>query len=120
MLLACWFSCASLVGLQELDRLPSAFPLTLPSEPGIITAPPAGGQVAVDVVFPTAEAARSGFAALAEQARAKGFRQTSRHVDKREEVVLTGDQGQITLGCCPRRADRRHLVFVTWLEDPPK
>lgn len=119
MFLAWWMSCAWLVGLEELEALPPGFPLDVAAETGKITAPPEGGQVAVDAVFETADAARAGFQTLITQATERGFAERDRAVvDKRDQVVLEGPSGRVTLGCCPVRADRRHLVFVTWEESP--
>lgn len=112
-------SCASLVGLEELDTLPAAFPLTISGETGHITTPPAGGQVAVDVVWETEEEARESFSALRAQAEGKGFAlHREGRVDKRDQVVLEKSGERLTLGCCPARADRRRLVFVKWEEAP--
>ncbi len=106
--------CPSWYGLERLDALPPDFPLLLEAELGEITTS-AGGQVAVDLVFETEAEAREAWTRLAAQAEAKGFaRAEEGRVGKRDRVVLSGPGGRVELGCCPTRADRAALVFVSW------
>ncbi len=104
-------SCASWFGLSELDALPTDFPLDVDVETGHITSP---------VVHDDAEVARATGIALRAQAEARGFVVAEeRREKKRERVVMTGPDGRIELGCCPQRADRRHLVLITWWPQAP-
>lgn len=107
-------ACASLVGIEELDELPARFPLEIAAPTGHVTRAPSG-QVAVDAVYEDAAAARAGWARLVEAAEGDGFSRVEEgRVDKRDRVVLEGPRGRLQLDCCPQRADRRHLVLVSW------
>jgi hypothetical protein len=107
--------CASWYGLRELDAVPADFPLTLGGEVGQVTVPEHGGQIAVDLAFDTAPEARAAWEALRAQAHDRGFAEVSTGtVGRRERAVLEGPEGRLELGCCPQRADRAYLVFVSW------
>ena len=107
--------CASLMGLDELETLPADFPIAIEGEVGHITAMKDGRQIAVDAVFPSEEKAREGWQALEAAAKANGFEKKERSTrDKKERVLLQGPKGKIELACCPQRADRQWLVYVTW------
>lgn len=113
-MIALLLACASLARLTELEELPADFPLAVDGELGRITTPQAGGQVSVDVVHPSQEAARETWKALRQQAEFKGFEVTEEgHRDKRDRVILERPSQRIELGCCRQRADRQWLVFVT-------
>lgn len=110
--------CASLMGLEELESLPEGFPLEVGAETGKITRVE-GGPVAADLVFDEGEDARAHWKKLRADAEAAGWRVvTEGREGKRDRVVLEGDDGKLELGCCLQRADRRHLMFVSWWPAP--
>ena len=103
------------MGLEELESIPAEFPLAIRGEVGKITQLRDGGQVSFDLVFEGEEAAREEWRALQGKASSAGFKVTdTTPLKKRERVVLEGEAGRLELGCCPQRADRKTLVFVTW------
>lgn len=107
--------CASLAGLQELEALPSTFPLSIEAPLGRITSPRGGTQISVDLVHPDEQAARSDWRALIEQATHRGLAVVEEgRVDKRDRVVLEGASGRLQLECCPQRADRQRLILISW------
>ncbi len=114
-----WFlaliGCASWYGLRELDALPSDYPLALPGAVGQITEPATGGQIAVDLVFETEDEARAAWEALQAQVVERGFAKVDEgRVNKRDRVAFEGPRGRVEVSCCPKRADRAVLVFVSW------
>ncbi|MEM6930118.1 MAG: hypothetical protein AAF602_24475 [Myxococcota bacterium] len=110
-------ACASWFGLEVLDELPEAFPLTLRGPMGQVTQTE-GGHVAVDEVHDTEPEARTAWNALRAEATARGFAVTDAERRKKLEVtVLEGDNGKIELQCCARRADGQWLVLMSWF--PP-
>jgi len=112
--LAFALGCASWFGLEVIDELPADFPLEPSGEIGHITRTRAG-HVAVDEVFEDAEAARAAWETQIARATSRGFTETSRERrDKRDVAVLEGARGRLELQCCPRRADRKALVLVSW------
>lgn len=111
--------CASWLGLQELEQLPAGFPLAIDGPTGKITRADSG-QVAVDLPFAEELDARARWQALREQAVASGFRVTLEgHRDKMDRITLDGTGGRLELACCRQRADRQHLVFVSWWPTQP-
>lgn len=109
--------CASLVGIEELPGVPEGFPIEVQGEPGHVTRSPIG-QVAVDLAHPDDETARAAWTAMIEQAEARGWVVGEREKrDKRDHVVLHGPDGRLDLACCARRADRQHLVLVSWWDE---
>ncbi len=114
--------CASCMSLDELDTLPDGFPLDVAAigEVGHITSAQTSSQVSVDVVFENKADAQAGWAALQDQAVAKGFEQTDTGARKKWDFVeMAGAPGKLELGCCPDRADRRTLVLVSWWPPGP-
>lgn len=112
-------ACAALTGLEQLEAVPEAFPLAIDGETGVITSPRDSDQIAFDLVFDEADAARAAWAGLRTQAESKDFVvvEEGKH-GKRDTVVLEGPQGKLELGCCLQRADKRQLAFVTWWPAP--
>ena len=107
-------ACASWLGLEELETVPEAFPLELAAPTGKITRSNAG-QIAVDLTFAEEADARTHWEKLRRQAEETGWKVTLEgYKDKKDRVVLQGDTGRLELACCRQRADRQHLVFVSW------
>ncbi len=111
-------ACTSWVGLEEISELPSTFPLEVRGEIGHITTN-AAGVVAVDLAHPDDATAREAWNAMIVEAEGRGFTLVERgRTRKWERVTLEGPAGRLELGCCPRRADRQHLVLLSWRKDP--
>lgn len=111
--------CASWLGLEELEAMPPGFPLEVDAPTGKITRA-SNGQVSVDLTFPDEGRARTHWTRLRKDAEAAGWKVTLEgHRDKKDRVVLAGEQGRIELACCRQRADRQHLVFVSWWPKDP-
>lgn len=107
-------ACTSWFGLEVLDEVPTDFPVTLRGEAGQVTRTE-GGHVAVDEVHTSEQEARTAWAALRAEAKARGY--TNERTDrrkKREVLVLEGPEGRVELQCCAQRADRKWLVLVSW------
>jgi hypothetical protein len=114
--------CARSAGLEELDALPEGFPLKLEGEIGNITRSKTAGQVSADLVFELEPAAREGYAGLLAQVHAKHWKTATPSPGKRKwevEAFDLPDQSRLELGCCPARADRRHVVLVSWWPKSP-
>lgn len=109
--------CAESAGLEELASVPADFPLALEGETGKITRSAGAGQVSVDLIFETGEEAAQMMASLKAQALGKPWTAQEPLPGKRRwevDAYQLPDSGRVELGCCPTRADRRHLVLVTW------
>jgi hypothetical protein len=112
--MGCMLGCASLAGLEELEALPPAFPLEVGAPTGRITRGESG-LVAVDLLFDEKSDAVAHWTKLRTDAEASGWTVASEgRKGKRDTVVLESPQGRVELGCCLQRADRLHLVFVSW------
>ncbi len=106
--------CTSVLGLEELEQLPEGFPLEVGAPTGHVTRSE-GGLVAADLVFQKADDARAHWKKLRADAEGSGWTVvTEGREGKRDRVVLEGTQGRLELGCCLERADRQHLMFVSW------
>ncbi|MCA9572812.1 MAG: hypothetical protein KC656_33470, partial [Myxococcales bacterium] len=62
-------ACASLVGIEELEKLPESFPIAVEGEQGHVTRSPVG-QVAVDLAHPDDETARAAWKRMIASAEA--------------------------------------------------
>lgn len=112
--------CVSWLGLEELDAMPSEFPLEVAAPTGKITRA-TNGQVAVDLPFAAEEDARTHWKKLRRDAEAAGWRVTLEgYRDKKDRVLLEGTDGRLELACCRQRADRQTLVFVSWWPAQPQ
>ena len=115
-LFAILLGCPSIFGLEELDTLPPDFPLALDGDLGNITRSSGGEKVSVDIAFDTEEQAREAWESLQAQAKGRGFEPGAVVQEKnRSTQTMDSTRGRLELGCCPRRADRRYLVFVGWM-----
>lgn len=109
--------CASSAGLEELSAIPADFPLELTGETGKITRSENAGQVSVDLVFETKSEAEKMWATLKDQAGAKHWKTQEPLPGRRKWEVVAyelPDTSRVEVGCCPARADRRHIALVSW------
>ncbi len=109
-------ACAQSAGLEELSALPADFPVELNGEIGHITRSPRAGQVSADIVFEEGNAARASYSELEARVAAQGWLPGEARIESKKWEVAAFDsqKGHVELGCCPARADRRHLILVTW------
>ena len=73
-------------------------------------------QVSVDIVFEQAEPAVAAHTALEARIVEEGWQPGTARIQSKKWTVDAYDspKGHLELGCCPARADRRHLILVSW------
>lgn len=112
--------CAWMAGLEELDAVPEGFPVEIAENTGRITVSEASGAVAVDLLFEEEDGARTRWTALRAELLAQGYTEAGEREEKKWTVAsFAGPKGKVELGCCPARADRQHLVLVSWWPPAP-